>query len=184
MVCLRTLALAVSTIIGLTSAAPSPLNPRQTSIPTNQNNTQEFYLRMWVTDGDTKYTGWALEAYHTIADHSDPVFTNGTGTPAYLNGTNLQMDNNSPVPIAVDAVDYDNDARWGRVSIAAGYGQTVWSNEGSDGLQVQDGDGWIVCEWFHGINAPQLFWMVGGSDPQPFDIPSSCARVILLPEYI
>jgi len=183
MVSFRNLALVASTIIGLTSAAPSTLEKRQEYTPGTQNNTQEFYLKMWVTDGDTKYTGWALESYHTIADHADPVFTNGTGTPAFLNGTNLQLDN-SPFPSAMDVIDELNNARWGPVSIGAGFGDTVWSFEGSDGFQVEGGDGWLVCEWFHDINAPQLFWMNAGLDPQPYNIPSSCARVIMLPEYI
>jgi len=182
MVSLSYIALAASTLMGLASAAPSTLDQRQ-SIPSNQ----KFYVRMWVISGDTKYTGWSLETYHTVASNADPVFVNGTGTPAILNGTHLQFDNGSPAPTALNAIpDDETNVRWVPVSFSAGYGETDWVFEGGDGFQVQDGEagGWIVCEWSHGINAPQLFQLINGFDPDEYDVPSTCAVVVLLPEYI
>tara|TARA_R110002060_G_scaffold3941_4_gene6133 strand:+ start:143 stop:355 length:213 start_codon:yes stop_codon:yes gene_type:complete len=49
-------------------------------------------------------------------------------------------------------------------------------------------DGWLVCEWNLGFNIPRLFQMIRGDDSGPGygpdDIPSSCVRVLLLPQYI
>jgi hypothetical protein len=60
MVSMRNLPLTASAIIGFTSAAPT-MEARQTWVPGTQINTQEFYIRMTVTDGDTKYTQWACK---------------------------------------------------------------------------------------------------------------------------
>jgi hypothetical protein len=57
MVSFRNLALVASTIIGLTSAAPTEKVARQFTSGT-LNNTQEFYIHMTVIDGDTTYNGW------------------------------------------------------------------------------------------------------------------------------
>jgi len=144
---------------------------------------------MFVTDGDTTYTDYALEAWHTGAGTADPVFVQGAGTPAYLNGTQLQFDQ-SPFPLSANALPSDtNYARWEPVTISAGYGSGAWKNGGSAGLYIDDPehDGWVVCEWVHGQNAPQLFQMIKGFDgtgTEPFEVPSSCARVVLLPEFI
>jgi hypothetical protein len=58
MVSLRNLALAASTIIGFTSAKPIVSKRQDAWVPGTLNNTQEFYLRMQVTDGSYKYEGW------------------------------------------------------------------------------------------------------------------------------
>lgn len=182
MVSIRNLALVASTVISLTAAAPT-LETRQTG---TQNNTQEFFIHMVVTDGDTTYNEWSLEAFHTGAGLADPVFTSGTGTPAFLNGTNLQFDANA-FPFSTIGLPSDtNNARWEPITIAAGFGTGVWVNNGPDGIEIDNPEfgGWIVCEWFHDINAPQLFQLIEGFDTDPFDIPSSCARVLLFPVFI
>jgi hypothetical protein len=58
MVNLSNLALAASSLITLALAAPTEVVPRQFQTGV-QNNTQEFIIKMFVTDGDTKYTGWS-----------------------------------------------------------------------------------------------------------------------------
>jgi len=190
MVVLRNFAVLASAILGLTTAAPTEKNARQTWIPGTQNNTQEFYLHMTVTDGLTKYNGWALEAYHTGAGFADPVFTNETGTLAFLNGTNLQFDTSAFPFSAIGSPSDTNYARWEPVTIESGYGTGVWVNKGPDGIVIdeEEFDGWLVCEWFHGYNAPQLFQLIKGFDHGdgygPYDIPSSCARVLLFPVFV
>jgi hypothetical protein len=51
------------------------------------------------------------------------------------------------------------------------------------GTGASEHDGWIVCEWVHGFDAPQLFQMIKGFDSgegyTANDIPSSCSRVVL-----
>lgn len=131
-----------------------------------------------------------VEAYHTGAGEADPVFVNGTGSRAFLNGTNLQFDV-SPYPFSVNAFPSDtNYARWEPVTITSGFGSGPWVNGGPDGLHVDqdESDGWLVCEWYHDDNAPQLFQMIkyfdNATDESPYDVPSSCARVLLFPEFI
>ena len=62
----------------------------------------------------------------------------------------------------------------------------MWKNEGPDGLVVDNEEfgGWLVCEWFHGIDAPQLFQVIEGFNTEPYVFPSSCTRVLLFPEFI
>jgi hypothetical protein len=124
-------------------------------------------------------------AYHTGAGTADPVFASAAGSPAYLNGTNLQFDV-SAFPFSANGFPSDtNYARWEPITISSGYGTGPWINDGPNGLQVdqEEHDGWIVCEWFHGVNAPQLFQMIKGFDTEPYTIPSSCARVLLFPVF-
>jgi hypothetical protein len=61
MVSIRQLALAASTLLTLISAAPTTqgIQERQTYVPGTQNNTQEFYIKMLVTDGNTKYNEYS-----------------------------------------------------------------------------------------------------------------------------
>jgi len=194
MVSLRTLALAASTLMPLISAIPtSELSKKQVSwTPGTLNNTREFYLSMAVTDGSYAHQEWVLEAYHTGAGTADPVFVdpkNSTGSRMYLNGTQLQFDV-SPYPFSMNAFPSDtNYARWEPVTITSGFGSGKFVDEKSAGFQVDDpeADGWIVCEWVHGMNAPQLFQMVKGFDgtgSEPYEVPSSCARVLLFASYI
>ncbi|KAL3418127.1 hypothetical protein PVAG01_09842 [Phlyctema vagabunda] len=191
MVLFRSIAVAASALAGLVSALPAEIAARQTYTPGTLNNTREFYISMTVTDGPTTYNGWQLEAYHTGAGLADPVFVAGAGSRAYLNGTSLQFDV-SPYAFGAEAFASDtNYARWEPVSISSGYGSQNFVNQGPAGLQVdsEEHDGWIVCEWFHDRNAPQLFQLiagfdtVGGLDPYT-DIPATCARVLLFPQWI
>jgi hypothetical protein len=122
---------------------------------------------------------------------ADPVFVASPGgSPAFLNGTNLQFDVGD-FPFGTNAFPSDtNYARWEPVTMTSGYGSGYFVDNGPDGIEVnqEEFDGWIVCEWFHGDNAPQLFQMIKGFDSasglSAYDVPSSCARVLLFPEYI
>jgi hypothetical protein len=203
MVSLRNLAFVASTIVGLSSAVPTEKVARQFTSGT-LNNTQEFYIRMCVTAGDTTYDGYAgtsnspffiptqpsnnyiVEAYHTGAGFADPVFVEGAGSPAYLNGTNLQFDV-SPYPFSANGIPADtNYARWEPIDITSGYGNGPWIIDGANGLTVdqEEHGGWLVCEWYHGVDAPQLFQLITGFDTSPDVFPSTCAKVLLIPEYI
>ena len=130
-----------------------------------------------------------VEAWHTGAGEADPVFVSSTPSPAYLNGTNLQFDV-SPYPFSANGLPSDtNYGRWEPVTITSGYGSGPWSNNGSFGLQVvaEESDGWLVCEWYHGANAPQLFQLIAGFDgvgAAAHDVPSSCGPVLLIPKWI
>jgi hypothetical protein len=128
-----------------------------------------------------------VEAYHTGAGLADPVFVaSPNGARAYLNNTNLQFDVYQ-FPFSADASPGDtNYARWEPVSISAGYGSGGFVNNRSSGIVSNNEEfgGWIVCEWFHGINLPQLFQLIKGFASEPADLPSSCANVHLFPEFI
>jgi hypothetical protein len=120
---------------------------------------------------------------------ADPVFVSDSPSRAFLNGTSLQFDV-SPYAFGVDAVPSDdNYGRWEPVTISSGYGSGPWVNSGADGLQVdaEESDGWLVCEWYHGDNAPQLFQLIKGFDDVGTtvgDVPSTCGPVLLIPEWI
>lgn len=131
-----------------------------------------------------------VETYHTGAGLADPVFSPTPTSRAFLNGTNLQFDVDA-YPFSMNAFPSDtNYGRWEPVTLSSGYGSGDFVNEASAGIQVNDpeADGWIVCEWNHGDNAPQLFQMIKGFDDvglNPYtDIPATCARVILFPQWI
>jgi len=53
------------------------------------------------------------------------------------------------------------------------------------GLTLTDEEfgGWLVCEWFHGVNLPQLFVLIDGFDSPKGDYPATCAEVLLRPQY-
>ncbi|KAH8772219.1 hypothetical protein F5882DRAFT_410655 [Hyaloscypha sp. PMI_1271] len=190
MVLLLKFALAASAIIGLVPSLAAAITGRQTWVPGTQNNTREFYLSMVVTDGYRTYEGWTIETYHTGAGQADPVFTPNATSRAFLNGTNLQFDVNL-YPFSLNAFASDTSySRWEPTTITAGYGSGSFYNDGPDGIQVDNSehDGWIVCEWYHGDNAPQLFQMIKFFDNvglNPFtDIPATCSRVLLIPQWI
>lgn len=122
--------------------------------------------------------------------HADPVFTPNATSRAFLNGTNLQFDVD-PYPFSLNAFPSDtNYARWESTTITAGFGSGSFYNDGANGIQVDnpEHDGWIVCEWYHGENLPQLFQMIKGFDDvglNPYtDIPATCSRVLLIPQWI
>jgi hypothetical protein len=60
MVSFRNAAIAASALLSLATAAPAEKVARQFT-PGVLNNTQEFYIHMFVTDGDTTYTNWACK---------------------------------------------------------------------------------------------------------------------------
>jgi len=184
------LAVAASAIIGLASSLPADLAERQTWVPGTQNNTREFYISMVVTDGPATYEGWTIETYHTGAGLADPVFVPTPTSRAFLNDTNLQFDVN-PYPFSLNAFPSDtNYARWEPTTITSGFGSGFFYDDGPNGIQVNntEHDGWIVCEWYHDDNAPQLFQMIKGFDDvglNPYtDIPATCSRVLLIPQWI
>jgi len=186
MVSFRSIAQAAA-IFGLASAMPAPASAdivaRQTPV---QNNTQEFWLTLEALTGPTTYNGWIAEAYHTGAGQADPVFAATAATPAFLNDTQLQFAINSSVvtPFSVTASDYDgNYARWEPVTISSGYGTTGFVNT-DEGIIIDSEEfaGWLVCEWYHSDNAPQLFQLISGfvgTDP----FPSTCSTVKLIANY-
>jgi len=189
MLAMRSIALAAS-IIGFTSAAPS-LEVRQNSwTPGTQNNTQEFLITLKTTSPNLeKYNGWILEPWHTGAGEADPVFTSNATTPAFLNGTSLQFDVDA-YPFGVNGLPFDdNYGRWEPVTVTSGYGSGPWVNSGENGLTVdaEESDGWLVCEWYHGDNAPQLFQLIKGFDgvgTDPLNVPATCGPVLLIPQWI
>lgn len=61
MVAMRSLTLLAFVLLGFTAAVPTQHEARQTWVPGTLNNTQEFYIRMTVTDGPTKYNNWACK---------------------------------------------------------------------------------------------------------------------------
>ncbi|KAF4631229.1 hypothetical protein G7Y89_g6904 [Cudoniella acicularis] len=177
-------AAAALSFTALATASPTPtqLQARQNYVPGTQNNTQEFYINMNVISGPQTYDGYSctfpspfplsptniqiVVTWHTGAGFADPVFVNTTGSRSFLNGTNLQFDV-SPYPFSALGFPSDtNYARWEPISIASGFGSGAWVFDQSGNLVIdnEEFDGWLVCEWYHGINAPQLFQLVKGFD--------------------
>lgn len=78
MVNFNSLALAATTLFGLTAAAPAATAARDTAtyVPGTLNNTREFYIKMETIAGSTKYNGYTMEAYHTGAGtySTHPIF--------------------------------------------------------------------------------------------------------------
>lgn len=205
MVSVRSLALAASTLVGLAHAVPTPQGsglPPYT--PGTLNNTQEFHIVMKVTAGPKTYNNWyrtyllssllhssqltfQVQTYHTGAGMADPVFfpTVASASRAFLNGTNLQFDA-SPYPFAANGAPGDtNYARWEPITVSAGYGQGAWVIDAHAGLIGTDEEfaGWLVCEWYHGTDAPQLFQWIKGFAGDTSIFPSSCSKVNLIPKY-
>jgi hypothetical protein len=129
-----------------------------------------------------------VETYHTGAGPADPVFGPNTTNTArtYWNGTHLQFDVNA-YPFSVSGFPSDtNYARWEPVSIVTGHGTGTRAIDTEEGIVVTEEEfgGWLVCEWFHGVDAPQLFEWIEGFAGDEGAFPSSCARVRLVPEFI
>ncbi|KAH8680023.1 hypothetical protein BGZ60DRAFT_242246 [Tricladium varicosporioides] len=190
---LTTLTSVLFSAAPLAAASPLQNTARQTWTPGIQNTTQEFYIKLNAYTGVAKYNRWSLQATHTGAGLADPIFVSGQGTRSFLNGTNLQFDVNQYAFSAQGLPSDVNYARWEPLSIAAGYGSGNWLLQGTKGvsggklvLSDEEHDGWVVCEWFHGINAPQLFQYIKGFDgteEQKNKLPSSCSRADLVIEY-
>ena len=164
-----------------------------------------MYLERYAKPGNawicssSAYSQGAVEAYHTGAGLADPVFvppypteTSSGGSRAYLNSTNLQFDA-SPYPFSANgSPDDTNYARWEPATINAGYGSGGFEDQGEGKGIVQTNeefDGWLICEWFHGDNLPQLFQLIKGFDgladlgENAGSFPCSCARGLLIASY-
>jgi hypothetical protein len=131
-------------------------------------------------------TPLTVETYHTGAGLADPVFTSDLNARAasFLNGTHLQFDTGFTPFAANPYLGDTNYARWEPATINSGYGSSNWEIT-EDGLTILDEEfgGWLVCEWFHGTNAPQLFTLIEGFDSPEGVYPATCAKVLLRPEY-
>jgi hypothetical protein len=128
----------------------------------------------------------SVETYHTGAGLADPVFVPTSTSRAFINGTNLQFDVD-PYPFSLNANPGDtNYARWEPTTIASGYGPGSFFINGGEGIQVDTPEfgGWLVCEWYHGDNAPQLFQLISGFNTPGLCYPATCWTVNLIPEYI
>ncbi|KAK2624596.1 hypothetical protein QTJ16_005789 [Diplocarpon rosae] len=187
MISARNLILAFAVLGSLASAAPAENVPRQAFVPGTLNSTREFYVTMKVISGVhlRKYNGWQIETYHTGAGLADPVF-NITGTRAFLNNTQLQFDANLfPFSLIANVGD-TNYARWEPTSIGAGYGTAGFVDAGSKGIITNNAEfgGWLVCEWYHGVNLPQLFQLIKGFNAPDDGYPATCATVKLIAKWI
>ncbi|EPE24782.1 hypothetical protein GLAREA_08635 [Glarea lozoyensis ATCC 20868] len=105
-----------------------------------------------------------VEAYHTGAGFADPVFVpiltkEYQRTRSFLNGTHLQFDVADFSFAAKGFPSDSNYARWEPVTIESGFGDGIWVVDGEGFLAIaqDEHEGWIVCEWYHEVNAPQLF---------------------------
>ncbi|KAK8165475.1 hypothetical protein IWX90DRAFT_485041 [Phyllosticta citrichinensis] len=183
---------------GLSLAVPSPntlntdktndLRPRQS--PDFAPNGPEFRLQTRLVDqNDTTksaYSGLYLTTYHTGAGLSDVVFVaNETrGAKAFLNesvpdtapGGQLEFDFGNDFPWGL-RLGYEPYSKWSSVIVQAGLGDQGFVY-GDQGLvyNLTQFAGWMVCDWWH--NVPQLFWLLDVVGP--YEIPSSCAEVLLL----
>ncbi len=69
--------------------------------------------------------------------------------------------------------------------------KAVTDPRGEQGLELvidtEEWDGWLVCEWYHGYDMPQLFELVTGFDKGggfgPDNFPVTCARARLFADY-
>ncbi|OWP05450.1 hypothetical protein B2J93_7651 [Marssonina coronariae] len=187
MVSIHNLILACSALASLALAAPADIASRQAFVPGTLNTTREFYVTMQVIKGVhmRKYNGWQIVTYHTGAGLADPVF-NVTGTRAFLNNTQLQFDAGSFPFSLIASVGDTNYARWEPTSVRAGYGTSGFVDAGSKGIITNDAEfgGWLVCEWFHGTNLPQLFQLIKGFNTPEFGYPATCATVKLVAKWV
>jgi hypothetical protein len=71
-------------------------------------------------------------------------------------------------------------------TIEIGFGDGTWIIDGAGHLAIAEDehDGWIVCEWYHDVNAPQLFQTIRPYDQEPLIIPFSCSTAVLELAYI
>jgi hypothetical protein len=105
-----------------------------------------------------------------------------TGSRAFLNNTQLQFDVNQ-YPFSINAPGGDtNYARWEPTTIGTSYGTPGFVNNGIEGIVIDSETfgGWLVCQWYHGQNEPQLFQLISGFDSAPGDYPSSCFKATLV----
>ncbi|KAK5020265.1 hypothetical protein LTR60_000672 [Cryomyces antarcticus] len=193
----------------LSLALPQATSTAAASTPTHTplNTTRSYYLKTQLSPRDQGRSRAHLDhlylySYHTGAGLND-VALNASKTHAskgFLNVTatvrfNYTTNANETVPVTYQEFDLGNTwpygmalgyaatyAAWEPVTVNAGYGSGGFSVNAT-GLQVDEQStgfgGWLACDWWHGV--PQLFWMLKYYHDV---IPSSCATVNLVPEYI
>lgn len=149
---------------------------------TRDDSPKNFHLKT-AGASNSAHNGLYVYGYHTGAGLNDAVLSPdvGTASPAFLNGTNVQFDLDTPFPWGLYMLPQNNYGAWEPVQINTGYGSNDFSI-GNDGLQwsePQGFGGWLVCDWYH--NAPQLFYLYKYLQPT---IPSSCSKVQVVVEPI
>ncbi|KAE8152172.1 hypothetical protein BDV25DRAFT_151450 [Aspergillus avenaceus] len=142
-----------------------------------RNSTSNFHLKTTGADNEN-HNNLCVYGYHTGAGFNDAVLTSdvGTASPAFLNGTNVQFDLDTPFPWGLYMIAQSNYASWEPVEINTGYGSSDFSVKDGNLQWPEDQGfgGWLVCDWYH--NAPQLFYLWKYYKPT---IPSSCSKVQL-----
>ncbi|CAI7630277.1 hypothetical protein N7533_004067 [Penicillium manginii] len=142
---------------------------------------KQFTLKTSGAENDA-HNDLYLYSYHTGAGLSDAVFSDGTANSAHisLNGTEAQVDLGNTFSWGIIASGDNSYSNWESVEINAGTsskgfsiknGNFIWTREDGFG-------GWLVCDWVH--DAPQLFYLHKRFEG---DLPSSCDKVDLKPEY-
>ena len=63
-----------------------------------------------------------------------------------------------------------------------GEGFTTVKSGGRRVVQFQEGSEWLVCQWW--FQVPQLFWVVDYGTGAAVKVPSGCALVELVVEWI
>ncbi|KAL4787069.1 hypothetical protein BJX76DRAFT_354481 [Aspergillus varians] len=161
----------------IAAAAASPLHVRRQAIQTPD----KFLLKTSGSE-NSEHNDLYVYGYHTGAGLNDAVLTPDveTASTAFLNGTKVQFDYDTPFPWGLSPQGVTNYARWQFVNINAGQGQEGFSID-SSGLQwspEKGFGGWLVCNWYH--NAPQLFYIYRYYTDAKY--PASCSEVKLLTE--
>ncbi|KAL2351607.1 hypothetical protein BJ546DRAFT_851931 [Cryomyces antarcticus] len=175
----------------LSLALPQATSTAAASTPTHTplNTTRSYYLKTQLSPRDQGRSRAHLDhlylySYHTGAGLND-VALNASKTHAskgFLNVTATEFDLGNTWPYGMALGYAATYAAWEPVTVNAGYGSGGFSVNAT-GLQVDEQStgfgGWLACDWWHGV--PQLFWMLKYYHDV---IPSSCATVNLVPEYI
>ncbi|MCJ1354249.1 MAG: hypothetical protein MMC33_004236 [Icmadophila ericetorum] len=177
--------------LALAVAAPAPASTPP--VPAGK-----YYLKSVAIGGpSTNKGGLFIEAYHTGAGFNDAVLVTETGTnvaaPAFLNATYQEFNLGSEFPWGFTMGADSTYNGWLPVQINAGYGDSGFYFNNTDGSGVNglkwnsayeygggpdenQFNGWIACDWAHGL--PQLFWLV--KDYYNAPLPSSCANIELI----
>ncbi|MCJ1310812.1 hypothetical protein MMC25_004479 [Agyrium rufum] len=208
---MKSLILTILPIVTLTFAtptrvaAPVPAPVAASVVPSFTPTGREYYLKSVDYPGNTTdKANLYLQGYHTGAGFNDVVLVPesvGSLAKFFLNNTHQEADLGSAFPWGLVLGNDDNYAGWELVQLNAGYGDSGFYFNNTDGLfnavagaqglkfnsayQYGEGikfnefGGWLVCDWYHGL--PQLFWRV-----TPYDdaFPSSCALIQLERQYI
>ncbi|KAG4430517.1 hypothetical protein IFR05_014003 [Cadophora sp. M221] len=168
---MRSLAIFITALLGAASAVATANESKDTLISQAVNITQK----------------------HTNSTSADIVFGNSSeshGTALVLHESQLQLDDYRFSLSAWEGNWDRGGTRWLPTKLFAGDGTVGFIDSGSSGIVILADffNGWLVCKWSHGFNVPRLFHMLKAEDAGvgfgPNDIPSSCARALLMPKYI